>query len=267
MILGADKKKLSKRHGAVSTNAYRADGFLPEAILNFLLRLGWSHGDQEIFSIEEMIQYFDFDHVQKSGGVFNTEKLVWLNGHYIRASKPERLRDIVVDDYAHHFVAESLARAKTPLGVQLTALIQPKVKLVKEIAEQLVPLCTPGAVEVDAAGLKWGKDNSAKAAIQGAVRHVITELSKKIAVIGSKVRTGADSAWGTSPSLADVGLTHADVDRLLRQISEQHGVKLGELAGPMRLVVTGRSVSAGLFDLLPLLPWDVVEPRLKKVVE
>jgi len=266
MILGPDKKKLSKRHGAVSANAYRADGYLPEALLNFLARLGWSHGDQEIFSIAEMIEYFSFDHVQKSSAVFNVEKLQWLNGAHIRNTAADRLLAIVAEDYGDHFVAAGLLdRAKTALGAQLVSFIQPKVKFVKEIAEQLVPLCTPGVVEVDASGLKWNKDPAMKTAIQAAVKHATDQLAEKVAAAPAIKRTGADVVWGTSPNLGSLGMDHTGVDQFLRQICEQHGVKLGDLTQPMRLTVTGRSVSAGLFDLLPVLPWDVVEPRLRKV--
>ncbi len=265
MILGPDKKKLSKRHGAVSTNAYRADGFLPEALLNFLARLGWSHGDQEVFSVQEMVQHFSFDHVQKSSAVFNMEKLLWLNGSHIRGAAPERLLKIVAEDYSHHFVEASLQRAQTAIGVELVRLIQPKVKVMKEMAEQLVPLCTPGFVEVDTSGLKWQKDANLKVATQAAVKHIVQQLSAKVAAAAPTQRKGADAAWGGSPSLADLGMSHTDVDAFLRQISEQHGVKLGDLTQPMRLVVTGRMVSAGLFDLMALLPWDVVAARLKRV--
>jgi glutamyl-tRNA synthetase len=265
MILGADKKKLSKRHGAVSAIAYRADGYLPEALLNFLARLGWSHGDQEVFTIEEMIQFFSFDHVQKSSGVFNVEKLLWLNGSHIRTASTDRLVGIITDDYADHFTPVAIARAKTPLGVHLASFIQQKVKLLKELAEQLVPLCTPGIIEVDASGLKWHKDGNLKTATQAAVKHTVELLSKKIAESSAISRLDADSEWGNSPSLGDIGMTPTDVDAFLRQISEQHGVKLGDLVQPMRLTVTGRLVSAGLFELLSVMPWDVVEPRLQKV--
>lgn len=265
MILGPDKKKLSKRHGAVSANAYRADGYLPEALLNFLARLGWSHGDQEIFSVEEMVRYFSFDHVQKSSAVFNTEKLLWLNGAHIRSTAPDRLLLVVIEDCAHHFESESLKRAKTLLGTELVRLIQPKVKLVKEIAEQLVPLCTPGAVEVDPSGLKWEKDANLKTAVKAAVKHAYETLNKKVAQAPKTHRKGSDQAWGEQPSLADLGMGHEEVDQFLRQISEQHGVKLGDLAQPVRLTVTGRLVSAGLFELMALLPWDVVGSRLQKV--
>jgi len=265
MILGPDKKKLSKRHGAVSANAYRGDGYLPETMLNFLARLGWSHGDQEIFTIKEMVQHFSFDHVQKSSAVFNMEKLLWLNGAHIRTTPSDRLRDIVVDDFADHFSETALKRAKTQLGAQAAGLIQPKVKLLKELAEQLVPLCTPGTVEVDASGLKWEKDANLKIAIKAAVKHAVNLLNQKMADAAPKVREGAESAWGSSPSLGDMGMSHTDVDAFLRQVCEQHGVKLGDLAQPVRLAVTGRSVSAGLFDLMSLLPWDVVQGRMEKV--
>ncbi|MDR3608437.1 MAG: glutamate--tRNA ligase [Oligoflexia bacterium] len=265
MILGPDKKKLSKRHGAVSANVYRSDGYLPEALLNFLARLGWSHGDQEIFTIQEMIQYFSFDHCQKSSAVFNVEKLLWLNGAHIRGADPKRLASIVAEDYSDHFagIPQALSRLKTDLGARIVSMVQPKVKLIKELTEQVVPLCTPGAVEVDASGLKWNKDENLKAATQAAVQRVLDELSKKVAASG--VKSGSDPVWGGTPSLEEVGMNHEGVDAYLRQVGEQHGVKLGDLVQPMRLVVTGRMVSASLFDLMAILPWDVVETRLRKI--
>ncbi|MBU1558848.1 MAG: glutamate--tRNA ligase, partial [Gammaproteobacteria bacterium] len=90
-ILGPDGKKLSKRHGAVSIQQFRDDGFLPHALLNYLVRLGWSHGDQEIFSLDEMIEYFDFDHLNNSPATFDIEKLLWLNQHYLKEAKSEDL--------------------------------------------------------------------------------------------------------------------------------------------------------------------------------
>ena len=267
LILGPDKKKLSKRHGAVSANVYRAEGYLAEAMINFLVRLGWSHGDQEIFSVDELIEFFDFDHVSVSSGVFNPEKLLWLNGEYMRKAEPARLAAIVADEYPEHFAAApgSLAKVKTQLGAELVKLIQAKVKLTKEVAEQLVPLCTTLPVEVDASGLKWNKDPAVKTAVKAAVKHATDLLAKKIAAVPPVKRTGADAVWGTSPALVDAGMTHTDVDAFLKQIGEETGVKLGDLAQPMRLTVTGRMVSAGLFDLLAIMPWDVVEPRLRKI--
>ncbi len=267
MILGPDKKKLSKRHGAVSANVYRAEGYLPEALLNFLARLGWSHGAQEVFTVDEMIQYFSFDHVQKAGAVFNPEKLLWLNGEHIRRATPERLADIVREDYADLFKGNArLERVKTRIGLAIVAQLQPKLKLMREFAEQLAPLCTPGALEVDASGLKWNKDEGMKAATKAAVRSALEQFALKIKSAPEVKRSGADADWGTSPALSDAGMTHSEIDTVLRGLSESHGVKLGDLMQPIRLAVTGRLVSgASLFELIALLPWDVVEPRLKKI--
>ena len=268
MILVADKKKLSKRHGAVSANQYREDGFLPEAMLNFLARVGWSHGDQEVFTVEEMIQFFEFDHVQKASGVFNTEKLIWLNGEHMRKASAERLSGIVVSDFAHVLAAPgSLERAKSPLGVKLTALIQPKVKTVKELADQLLPLCTAGVVEADPSTLKWNKNADLKAPTQIGIRQVVEELGQKVNAAGAKSRSGGDSVWGQVASLGDLGMTHTELDVYLRAVGEKHGLKLGDFVGPMRLFVSGRAASASLFDLMSLLPWDLVEARLRKTAE
>lgn len=249
MILGEDKKKLSKRHGAVSANAYREQGYLPEAMLNFLARLGWSHGDQEVFTVEEMVKLFDFDSVQKSGAVFNMEKLLWLNGAHIRAAQPERLRDLALADFGAGFEGEARARAQSPLGIELVKMLQPKVKLLTELSEQLLPLCVPGTVQVDPSGLKWNKDPALKAPIQAAIREAIALWDAKAGESGAPLR--------------DRGVGHADVDQALRSLGEKHGVKLGDLTGPARLCVTGKAVSgAGLFDLIPILPWKDVRARL-----
>lgn len=256
MILGSDKKKLSKRHGSVSANAYRADGYLPEAILNFLVRLGWSHGDQEVFSVDEMKQLFDFDHCQKAAAVFNTEKLNWCNGVHMRAAKPERLQQIVCEDYAELFTAPgALEIARGPLGTRFVALIQPKVKLVREIADQMLPLCASGALELpptEVSGLKWNKDPQLKANTQAAIREILEQWKAKV---------------GGAKSLEAAGVDHQGVDQMLRPVGDKHGVKLGDFAQPIRLAVTGRLVSAGLFELLSMLPWSTIEPRLRKAAE
>jgi glutamyl-tRNA synthetase len=235
-------------------------------MINFLARLGWSHGDQEIFTREELLEFFSFDHVQKSGAVFNAEKLLWLNGEHIRKADPERLQKILVQDFASAFPGECLARARGPIGKELIRLIQPKVKLLKEMVEQLIPLVTPGTVDVDPSGLKW-KDPAAKPAILAAVGQVADLLGQKIAAAGTVGRGGLDPVWGQGPSLAQVGMGHAEIDGFLRQVCETGGLKLGDLAQPIRLAVTGRLVSAGLFEILALLPWSVVEPRLRKAAD
>ena len=96
MILGDDKKRLSKRHGATSVMSYQEQGFLPEAMINYLVRLGWSHGDEEIFSMDELIEKFTIEAVGRSAGVFNPDKLLWLNSHYIKSSDPAALAKLLL---------------------------------------------------------------------------------------------------------------------------------------------------------------------------
>ena len=249
MILGQDKKKLSKRNGETSTNAYRNEGYLPEALLNFLVRLGWSHGDQELFTVNEMIEFFDLKQVQVSGAVFNTEKLLWIQGEHLRKADSLRLQEILIQDFESKFSSTSFPRLKSKMGLSLISHVQQKVKLIKELAEQLHPLCEIGVMPVDASSLKWNKDETQKNKIKDAIQSLLTDLKSQI----------------NSPEdcLANHGFDHAKMDSLLRTKCEQHGIKLGEFTAPMRLFVTGQATSAiGLFDLLPLLRFDVIEARL-----
>jgi glutamyl-tRNA synthetase len=122
MILGSDKARLSKRHGATSVLAYQEMGYLPEALVNYLVRLGWSHGDQEIFSLQEMVEHFDFKHVQASAAVFNPEKLKWVNAQYIRNSEPKRVAE-ALRPFLHNAGYDESALARIPGEVE--ALIPP----------------------------------------------------------------------------------------------------------------------------------------------
>lgn len=130
MILGDDGKKLSKRHGAVSVMQYRDDGYLPEALLNYLVRLGWSHGDQEIFNREEMISYFSLDAINKSASAFNTDKLLWLNHHYINSLPAE----YVATHLAWHIEQQGIDTQIGPRLADLVKLLGERCKTLKEIA-------------------------------------------------------------------------------------------------------------------------------------
>ncbi len=248
MILGQDKKKLSKRNGETSTNSYRAEGYLPDALLNFLVRLGWSHGDQELFTREEMIQFFSFENVQVAAAVFNQEKLLWISAEHIKKADPKLLASVIQSDFAAMFSPESLKALGTPYAVTLIPFLQTKAKLLKEMAEQLHPLLSPGTMPVDGSTLKWNKDEAQKTKIKEAVAALKNEFSSKI---------------GGKTSLVECGVDHAAIDALLRGTSEKFGLKLGDLTQPMRLYVTGQANSAiGLFDLIPVLPWTTLSARL-----
>ncbi|XWY19545.1 glutamate--tRNA ligase [Bisgaard Taxon 45] len=130
MILGDDGQKLSKRHGAVSVMQYRDDGYLPEALLNYLVRLGWGHGDQEIFSVEEMIKLFELESVSKSASAFNTEKLLWLNHHYIRELPPE----YVAKHLAWHYQDQGIDTSNGPALEDIVKMLAERCKTLKEMA-------------------------------------------------------------------------------------------------------------------------------------
>ena len=134
MILGDDGARLSKRHGAVSVMSYRDAGYLPEALLNYLVRLGWSHGDQEIFSLAEMTQLFDIQDVNKAASSFNTDKLLWLNQHYIKTSEPEH----VAQHLSWHMGELGIDPADGPALVDVVVLLQERAKTLKEMAESSV---------------------------------------------------------------------------------------------------------------------------------
>jgi glutamyl-tRNA synthetase len=251
MILGQDKKKLSKRNGETSTNAYRAEGYLPEALLNFLVRLGWSHGDQELFSVEEMIRLFKLEDVQVSGAVFNTEKLMWIAGEHMKRADPVRLQTILKTDFRSRFSEASFAALDSPVALQLLPFLAPKVKLVRELSEQIHPLLEPGAVPVDGSGLKWNQDPELKHRVKNAISELRGEWGERIRASGAK-------------QLQETGIQHADVDARLRSLASAHALKLGDLTQPMRLYVTGHASSAiGLFDLFPILPWATIDLRLE----
>jgi len=131
MILGDDGARLSKRHGAVSVMSYRDEGFLPEALLNYLVRLGWSHGDQELFSVEQMIELFDIADVNKAASSFNTEKLIWLNQQYIKDSSPEH----IAKHLAWHLEQQSIDTTNGPELTKVIALQQDRSKTLVEMAE------------------------------------------------------------------------------------------------------------------------------------
>jgi glutamyl-tRNA synthetase len=134
MILGSDKARLSKRHGATSVIAYRDMGYLPEALMNYLVRLGWSHGDDEIFSREEMIQKFDISNVGRSASVFNPDKLNWLNAHYIKTGDPKRLAGLLLP----HLSSRAVSTLSGPGLVDVVRTLQERAQTLEEMAERAI---------------------------------------------------------------------------------------------------------------------------------
>lgn len=241
VILAADKKKLSKRHGAVATEWYREEGYLPGALLNFLVRLGWSHGDQEVFTVEEMTKLFGFDHVQKASAVFNSEKLLWLNGEHIRRATPAALAEILARDFSAHFsTPQQRSLLKSELGHKLVALLQPKAKLLKEMAEMLAPILGDELPAFDASQLKSYGTDATRQAAQATIR-AFYEKRKP-------------------------GMTAAEIDALIKSTCEVSGTKLGEVLPPLRMALSGRAQGLGVGDLFATLPEAMVQARIGRAL-
>jgi glutamyl-tRNA synthetase len=220
MILGPDGAKLSKRHGAVSVLQYRDDGFLPEAVLNYLVRLGWSHGDQEIFSIEEMVRLFDIADVNKSASAFNFEKLAWLNQQHLMHAPVGRIAA---------FLRWHLERAGIQAGddAQLAAIVlaqRERAKTLKEMAANSVFFFrAPESYD------------------EKAVRkHVTPDI---ISAVREVTAAFAELADWTAPAIHEI----------LGGFAAGKGLNLGKLAQPIRLAVCGGTVSPPIDATLAIL--------------
>lgn len=234
MILGDDGKKLSKRHGAVGVMQYRDDGYLPQALLNYLVRLGWSHGDQEIFSVEEMIELFSLDAIGQSASAFNTDKLIWLNQHYIK-----ELPVAEVVPYAKwHFDQQGINLDNGPALEDVIAIQADRVKTLKELAE----ISRYFYQEFD--------DFDAKAAKKH-LRPVAKEALEAVKVS----LMGLDS-WNVT-----------SIHNAINQTAENLGVGMGKVGMPLRVAATGAGNSPSLDVTLNLLKPEQIAHRIDKAVK
>ena len=220
MILGADKARLSKRHGATSVIAYRDMGYLPEALLNYLVRLGWSNGDDEIFSLEEMIQKFDINNVGRSASVFNTEKLNWLNAHYIKNSDPERLADLLKP----HLIARDVSTHNGPDLVAVIKTLQERSQTLEEMADRALFYYKAPTVYDEAALAKFDKE---------LLLAVFAAVMEKL----------------SSSSASDV----AAIDALFKEVCSEAGWKMGQVGQPVRIALSGGTQAPGIGEIVVTL--------------
>lgn len=230
MINGPDGKKLSKRHGATSVMAYRDMGYLPEALLNYLVRLGWSHKDQEIFSMQEMIELFDINAVSSSCAIFDMQKLGWLNGHYIRESSAEKLAPLVKE----FLLKKGAQNIDEALLLKCVDFSRSKVKTLVEMAEFIDFIFMDCPADSDA--LAKAIDDNARLA----VRDVCVALA------------------------AQNDFSHDALKATFDALVTQSGRKMGQIANPVRVALSGRKVSPGVFDLLEIFGKEKSLKILKK---
>jgi glutamyl-tRNA synthetase len=229
MILGDDGTKLSKRHGAVSVMQYDDDGYLPEAVINYLARLGWSHGDDEVFSREQFVEWFDLDHITPSAAQFNTEKLNWLNAQYIKKAD---------DAFLAAEVANRLARREVnpETGVTLEAV----VALYKDRAINLNELA-------DAAEL------------------FVADVHPAPEVIGQHLTEAARAALASLRArLATAEWSKAALSQAIKDTMAEHGLKMPQVAIPLRVAVLGVPQTPAIDAVLEVLGRERVLARLDR---
>jgi glutamyl-tRNA synthetase len=218
LIHGPDGAKLSKRHGAMGVDAYRDElGLLPEAVSNYLLRLGWGHGDDEIISRDQAVEWFDLDHVGKSPSRFDFKKLENLNGHYIREADDERLADLVAERLG-------LSAEQKLLLMKAMPELKPRANTLIQLADGARFLFAARPLDVD---------ESAAALLTEDARSLLAAAHKSLVALAK---------WDAE-----------SLDAGIREVAESSGVKLGKLAQPLRAALTGRTTSPGIFDVLALL--------------
>lgn len=229
MILGADGEKLSKRHGAVSVMEYPAQGYLPEAMLNYLARLGWSHGDDEIFSMEQFCAWFDLDHLSKSPAQFNPEKLAWLNNHYIKQADNQRVlqlaRPLMERDGA------DFTSGPDPLAV--IALMKERANTVNELAD---------------AAMLFYREPKPDAALLA--QHVNETAKPALHEYAQRCRT--------------VEWNRQSLSAMLKEVLANHKLKMPQLAMPLRLMITGQLQTPSIDAVIELFGRETVLARLQK---
>ncbi|MFP5411674.1 MAG: glutamate--tRNA ligase [Gammaproteobacteria bacterium] len=231
MIHGPDGEKLSKRHGAVSVMQYDEDGFLPEAVINYLARLGWSHGDDEIFTREQLVQWFDGRHLSRSPSQFDPEKLKWLNNHYIRAAADGRLAALVAPRLAERGAApEAVAASPVDLAA-VCGLLKDRASTLNEIADLATMFYVEPHVHADQLA-----------------EHLKPQARPAL-------RAFADAC-------ADIEWTREGIAAAVKAAVAGHGIKMPQFGIPARLLVFGRTQTPALEAVFALMPREVVLHRL-----
>ncbi len=237
MILGSDKTKLSKRHGATAVTEYIALGYLPEALVNYLARLGWSHGDQEIFSNQELIEKFSLESVGKAPSIFNAEKLLWLNHHYIQQADPGRLAELVLD----------LLKKDGTITADKEPDLEWFKKLVKILTERSHTLAEMKTAALPFIVDEITMDEKAKA------KHLTPDVAPLLSQVSERLK-------------AVEPFTHEEVEKVFNAMVAEKGLKLGKLAQPVRVALTGGTVSPGIFEVIEVMGKEKTIQRIESAI-
>ena len=238
MILGADKSRLSKRHGATSIMAYKDMGYLSEAMVNYLVRLGWSHGDQELFTRQELIEKFSWKNVQSSPAVFNPEKLLWINAEYIKTTPPGRVAQALIPLLVQAGLKDQVNTVSPEWLAQLVVLVKERAKTLVEMVDWVRPYFGDSVLL---------EEEAAKKFLTSAVAPVLDKLLARFEALPSFSK----QVWEES----------------FKKFVEEEGIKMGQIAQPVRVALTGRTASPGLFEVMEVLGRDRTLLRLRRGLE
>lgn len=235
LILGTDKARLSKRHGATSVTAYRDIGYFPEAVVNYLVRLAWSHGDQEIFSRAELIEKFSLENVGKSAGVFNPEKFLWVNFHYLKSRAPAQL----AEEIRPYIEATGLPVPQDRNWLaRMVATLQERAKTLTELVDS-ASYYLNDSINLD--------DKAAKKFLTREVAAPLENLIQKLSALA--------------------GFDAPAVEKAFAETLEEHHLQMGKLAQPVRVALTGGTVSPGIHDVISVLGRERALRRLQSALE
>jgi glutamyl-tRNA synthetase len=229
MILGDDGQKLSKRHGAVSVMQYDEDGFLPEAVLNYLARLGWSHGDEEVFTMAQFVDWFDLDHITSSAAQFNTEKLLWLNQHFLKQTDDNRL----AAETKRRLDAQGISTDGGPDLLKVVALYKDRAATLKELADAVHPLYA----EV----------------------HASSELREQHLTDASRAALAI-----LCERLADIAWEKTAIGPAIKETAIAAGLKMPQVAMPLRVLLLGQAQTPSIDAIIEVMGRDLVIDRLKR---
>jgi glutamyl-tRNA synthetase len=238
MILGSDKARLSKRHGATSIMAYKDMGYLSDAMVNYLARLGWSYGDQELFTRQELIEKFSWKNVQTSAAVFNPDKLLWLNAEYIKTSPPRQVAQALVPLLENAGLKAEVSAVSQNWLAQLVVLVKERAKTLVEMVEWVKPYFGEAVMFEEEAAEKF---------LTPAIAPILGKLLKRFETIPSFSKQEWEEAFKT--------------------LVEEEAIKMGQLAQPVRVALTGRTASPGLFEVMEVLGRDRTLARLRAGIE